>query len=470
VDKIEPDRQSELELLRQELSGATATISVLMDRLEMINGNSNAPTGINLENLALQELVRQRTLDLHQMNQGLVQAAAHRRKTDRILEKMQRISSIGGWELNVESGELETTGQILEPLRTASPPPRIESLCGMFVEKDSQLLRKHLAAAASSREPFDLELTTLPERGISRILRVVGQPLLEAASVSCIYGAVSDITEQKRIAELELERRGLQDAVKSLEQVLGIVGHELRTPLAGLRAMTDFLMEPTARGTPEWDRFLHSLGEEVIRMSDTVDSLLEAARLNSGRARWNWSKFKLEPICREVTEGVRMRMRNERVRVSYQLDSPGIFMQGDAGGLRRMLLNLVSNAWKFTESGEIQLRLRSESVDDEKWVELRVIDTGVGIAPDILSRVGDAFALNSGVVGENCVSGTGLGLAICKGIAAAHAGSLRIDSVLGQGTTVIVRLRADLPSPVVEAQPLPLLVGSNQTGSKSEAA
>jgi signal transduction histidine kinase len=108
--------------------------------------------------------------------------------------------------------------------------------------------------------------------------------------------AHENITARKRSEQLERERCGLREAVAGMEQVLGVVGHELRTPLAGMRAISEFLLTEDARRMLEWDLFLRNLHDEVVRMSDTVDALLEAARLNSGRARWNWSHFTLETV------------------------------------------------------------------------------------------------------------------------------------------------------------------------------
>ena len=76
------------------------------------------------------------------------------------------------------------------------------------------------------------------------------------------------------------------------------------------------------------------------------------------------------------------------------------------------------------------------------------------MAPETAARLGEAFALNSGVVGDGFVNGTGLGLAICRGIVGAHDGAMQVESALGQGTVVTVRLRADLPGPAAQPQPL----------------
>jgi cell cycle sensor histidine kinase DivJ len=87
---------------------------------------------------------------------------------------------------------------------------------------------------------------------------------------------------------------------------------------------------------------------------------------------------------------------------------------------------------------------------------LSVRDTGCGIAPEIRGRLGEAFALNAGIVGDHHVGGTGLGLAICRGIVRAHDGSMAIESEVGQGTCVTIRVRADLPGPVRDTNRHPL--------------
>jgi signal transduction histidine kinase len=266
-------------------------------------------------------------------------------------------------------------------------------------------------------------------------------------SATSVIIVIDDITEQKRLEALELERRSLKDAVASMEQVLGVVGHELRTPLAGLRALSDYLIDPASRGTPEHETFLRELNCEVIRMSDTVDSLLEAARLNSGRARWNWSEFEIEPICLEAIENTRRLLPDEQVKLDFQIASGVKLMHGDSSAIRRLLINLLSNARKNTPRGEIRISAQNKSCEGQRYTELSVSDTGTGIPPGVLQQLGEAFALNAGVVGDNYVSGAGLGLSICKGIVAAHGGWIAIQSKLGEGTTVTAMLRSDLSVP-----------------------
>lgn len=267
-------------------------------------------------------------------------------------------------------------------------------------------------------------------------------------------GVMQDLTQQKRTEQLESERQHLRDAVAAMETVLGVVGHELRTPLAGLMAMSDYVLDPESAGTPERENFLKGMSHEIDRMSRTVDDLLEAARLNSGRARWNWEEFELEPVCREALETIRPLIDSSKVALSLRFEPGPATMWGDAAALRRLIINVLSNARKHTSAGSVDLKVSSAEFDGARWTEIEVSDTGGGITPEVLERLGEAFALNSGVVGSNFISGTGLGLAICKGIAEAHGGSVHFASDVGRGTRVTVRLRADLEGPAPVRQRL----------------
>ena len=256
--------------------------------------------------------------------------------------------------------------------------------------------------------------------------------------------AHENITARKTAERLAAEQRGLREAVAGMEQVLGIVGHELRTPLASLRAISEFLTTEGARETAEADQFLQEISREVCRMSDTVNNILEAARLNSGRARWSWSEFDLASIVADVIGSIQPLVDKQRVEIRLHVDSATGSMSGDADAIRRLLINLLSNALKHTTDGLIEVFARKSADENGRWIELSVRDTGCGIPPELTSRLGEAFALNSGVVGTNHIGGTGLGLAICKGISNAHGGKLLIESTLGKGTTVTARLRVDL--------------------------
>jgi signal transduction histidine kinase len=264
-----------------------------------------------------------------------------------------------------------------------------------------------------------------------------------------------DVTGRKHTEALERERTSLRDAVRAMDQVLSIVGHELRTPLAGLRILSEFLLTDGATTAEQTTTFLRNIHAEAIRMAETVNNLLEAARLDSGRAKWNWGDYCPEAVVRQAVEGVRALADAAGDALELESHLDGATVRGDGDAVRRLVLNFLSNAIRHTNGGAIRVTLRRDAapragLDEagrETWLSIEVSDTGCGIPPHILERLGQAFALNAGVVGARHIGGTGLGLSICRGIVEAHGGTVAVRSAVGQGTTVTARLRADLDAP-----------------------
>lgn len=267
----------------------------------------------------------------------------------------------------------------------------------------------------------------------------------EAGEPVRMIGAMQDLSDQKRSARIEHERNSLRTAVRSMDRVLGVVGHELRTPLAGLRAMTELLME-LPKDAPAFDGFLKAAHDEVVRMAQVVNDLLEVARLNSGTAKWNWSTYGLKQACEEAADSVRP-LLDPNVVLSVDARPEDLTARGDGDAVRRLVLNLLTNSYRHTTRGRISVRADAHADSTGNWVKVRVRDTGAGMSPAAAAHLGEAFALNAGVVGDDHVRGSGLGLAICKGTVAAHGGRIDVQSVPGEGTTVTAWLRADLPAP-----------------------
>lgn len=290
----------------------------------------------------------------------------------------------------------------------------------------------------------------------------------EAGGVVRFVAIKRDITAKKKQALLESERGHLKEAITAMEQVLGIVGHELRSPLAGIRALAEVLLIDRVT-VDEQNGFIKSIHDEVVRMSGTINDLLEAARINSGHARWNWSTVEVERMCREAMDGTEPLVDAGRVSLHVVVEPTDLSMSGDADAVRRLVLNLLSNAAKHTPSGSISVKASASEHHGKPWVCIEVADTGSGIAPELVQYLGDAFTLNAGVVGSKHVQGTGLGLSICRGIAAAHGGWMSVQSTLGAGTAMTAMLRADLAEPAQTQTPLRLVDSKLPAGSGAAA-
>ncbi len=337
------------------------------------------------------------------------------------------------------------------------------ALCGLFCYGDDEILGQNIKMLMPSplRKKHEASFNRYQSGGESHILGKVIEvsgltksgrtfPLelvvneLSFNKRRMFVGVLNDITDRKQAEEAEREARGLQEAVKSMEQVLGVIGHELRTPLAAVRMTSEFLLNSEPGESEASGPFVKSIHDETVRMAEMVNNMLEVSRMNSGCAQWNWDTVNLATVCGEAINTIRPFVNVEAVELKIEM-APELNMRGDPDAIRRLILNLLSNAAKHTEAGSIVVSARGFDDDGVRWVHLEVRDSGEGIPPEIAKKLGEPFALNSGLVGSEHIKGTGLGLAICKGIVAAHGGTLAVESSEGEGSSFMVSLRSDLP-------------------------
>lgn len=259
--------------------------------------------------------------------------------------------------------------------------------------------------------------------------------------------------ERKRAENAERERQTLQGTVTAMEQLLGVVAHELRSPLAGLRAMAEIMQDLAGDADQQWRNHAKYIQDTTARMTETIDDLLEAARGNSGRIQWRWTELALDDVVREAVEIARPLIPEPRVLLRVAGNLPSVRIHGDPGAIRRLIFNLLHNAAKNTEQGGIEVRLTQDQLYGHPAARITVTDTGRGMPPDHLDQVGERFSINDAAHGADH-TGMGLGLWFCRSIVAAHAGTLAIASQPGIGTRVEFTLRADLPSPEAADAPL----------------
>ncbi len=229
----------------------------------------------------------------------------------------------------------------------------------------------------------------------------------------------------------------LEGSFAALRRFTADASHELKTPLTVLRADVERAMHPA---TPRAERMvaLEEALQETARMSDLVNSLLTLARADEGRFDIHRTPVELEPLVREVYETATILGEEAKLTITLVALEDGIVM-GDRTRLRQLLLNLVTNAIKYTlEGGRVEI---SATRRDDHEVVILVRDTGIGIAATDLPHVFDRFWRADRVRSRSSErGGFGLGLAISQWIVQAHGGTITAQSRLGRGTVFSVTL------------------------------
>ena len=250
----------------------------------------------------------------------------------------------------------------------------------------------------------------------------------------------------------------LQRAVEALRRFTADASHELRTPLTAIRGTAEVALA-RPRSPEELRDTMGEILEETRSMLALVEDLLTLARGEEAAVPRPTAPVELVAVLRDVQDVGEALAEGKPVEV--RLDAPeSVIVHGAAGPLRRLFLNLVSNAVKFTEAGVVEIRVRGdassaaegeEQAGDAGFVEVEVRDTGAGIAPEELPRVFDRF-YRADAARERS-GGTGLGLAIVRMIVDQHQGEIHAESTLGAGSVFTVRLPVARVTPVVRREP-----------------
>lgn len=283
--------------------------------------------------------------------------------------------------------------------------------------------------------------------------------LSEASGETVFVSFLRDITSELKAEEAlkeALEKAQVGEQAKS--NLLTVMSHEMRTPLNGILGSLELMDQSDLSAAQK--RHLSSIGISGELLLSHVNDVLDLSSLSSADEMPKQAPFNLKELVQDVAESLQGNATQFRNALTVDFLTPDLgAVTGDRGSLQRCVVNLVGNALKFTRDGSVAIEVERLVATD--LVEFRVADTGVGIAPENLSRIFEEFVtIDTSFDREN--SGTGLGLAITKRLIERNGGELEADSLLGEGSLFTFRLPlppvddADIPANTGN-QPLPAL-------------
>jgi signal transduction histidine kinase/HPt (histidine-containing phosphotransfer) domain-containing protein len=241
--------------------------------------------------------------------------------------------------------------------------------------------------------------------------------------------------ELKRAREIALE------AARSKSEFLAAMSHEIRTPLNSILGMADLLSETEL--TSEQDRFVDTFRVAGEALLDLINGILDFSKVEAGRLELDEFDFELGLLLETTLEILAFPAHKRRLALACEVspDVPKVVV-GDPARLRQVLVNLVGNAIKFTETGEILVSVSRGSDDSEGSDRIRfaVRDSGVGISKEKLETIFDAFSQADNSITKR-YGGTGLGLSLCTGLVELMGGQIWVTSEVGQGSTFTFDVR-----------------------------
>ncbi len=272
---------------------------------------------------------------------------------------------------------------------------------------------------------------------------LISGAVIELDGEPCAVTFSSDISRLKRTEqELIAAREAALAASRAKSEFLSSMSHEIRTPMNAILGMADLLAETQL--SAEQRRFVATMTGNGNALLSLINGILDLAKIESGRLNLEESEFDLEDLIEHVAETLGMRAHEKKLELTARIlpDVP-LRLVGDTLRLRQVLINLVGNAIKFTEQGEVALTVaREAAADGAIQLHFSVRDTGIGIAPDMLEAIFQSFTQADSSTTRR-YGGSGLGLTIASRLVELMGGRIWASSEAGRGSTFhfVARLR-----------------------------
>lgn len=371
------------------------------------------------------------------------------REKQSLLDRMSTLAKVGGWSIDVVTGEGTRTDGAARILDLDPGQPgslRFRDGFRYFQGEHLTQISQTVQQAIDEGRPYSLELPLTSSTGQVKWIRTQGEPIWQDGRVVRIEGAIQDISEvqqaraalqahqehleqmvRERTAELETARQEAERLSRIKTEFLANMSHEIRTPLNGVLGLAQV-------GLRDHDGAARQLFEQINAsgrlLLGVINDILDFSKIEAGKLRIELQPVNLRELLERVLATVRERAEEKGLRLRIDVDE-GLPRTCVSDGLRleQVLLNLLSNAVKFTAMGEVSVSARLQ----DRQLVLAVTDTGIGMTPAQVAGLFRPFEQADGSTTRR-YGGTGLGLTIAKRLVEMLGGDIRTRSAMGQGT------------------------------------
>jgi PAS domain S-box-containing protein len=398
------------------------------------------------------------------------------RHQGQVKEEMGRIARVGGWELDGATGRATWTNQMYEIFEVPnSYTPELEASMSHFPGEARDLVARYVQRAIDTGEPFDFTVPFVTAKGRHLWVRGKGKADHRADGTARLYGAFQDVTESQQAQQELIEARDSAEAAnRAKSQFLANMSHELRTPLTAVLGHLELLEDGAVAGDPgKRGQCLTTMKRNGEHLLTVIGDILDLSSIEANKLRVHRVAVAPAAVVEEALAMVRTRANGKQLTLDCVWTTPvPSAITTDPVRLRQILVNLLGNAVKFTESGGVRLAMACDrSAPGGAALRCTVTDTGIGMTQEQIDRVFDGFEQADTSMSRR-FGGTGLGLRISRSLARLLGGDIAVTSTPGAGSTLTLTVatgpldgvamidpvaasKATIPAASEELQPAP---------------